>query len=216
MPDEAANRSARKTDSETGAGGRGGEHSPLQARAAFVQNWSWQSVIGFNQGACERGKAKHGHNSETHEKVRREWEKARGEELTLLETLDFLFRCHRSAPFLFFNGNTFAEIGRRLVDVLFADLPRGRRREVASLAAHYIAGVLDRDAMIAGVEALAQAADFQPGDRVRTLKGALRGVVKAILPDGRVSWLPDGNETELLTLPESLLKEKKQKNPRRP
>ena len=26
------------------------------------------------------------------------------------KTLNFLFRCHRSAPFLFFNGNTFAEI----------------------------------------------------------------------------------------------------------
>jgi len=209
MADEAANRSARKTDSGTGSGGRGGEHSPLQARAAFIQNWNWQSVVSFNQGACERGKAKHGNNSETHEKVRRQWEEAHGQSLTLLETLDFLFRCHRSAPFLFFNGNTFAEIGRRLIDVLFADLPRGRRREAASLAAHYIAGVLDRDAMIAGIEALAESADFQPGDRVRTLKRSLRGVVKEVLPDGRLSWLPDGKETELMALPESLLKERK-------
>jgi hypothetical protein len=207
MPDEAANRSARKADSGPRTGGCSREHSPLQARAAFIQNWGWQSIVGFNQGACERGKAKHGYNSETHEKVRREWEEARGQELTLLETLDFLFRCHRSAPFLFFNGNTFAEIGRRLVDVLFADLPRSRRREAASLAAHYIAGVLDREAMICGVEGLAQAADFQTGDRVRTLKGSLCGVVKEILSDGRVAWLPDGNETELVALPESLLRE---------
>lgn len=209
MADEAENRSARKTDPRAGAGGRGGEHSSLQARAAFIQNWSWQSVIGFNQGACERGKAKHGHNSETHEKVRGEWEETRRQTLTLLDTLDFLFRCHRSAPFLFFNGNTFAEIGRRLIDVLFADLSRGRRREAASLAAHYVAGVLDRDAMIMGLDALVEAADYKPGDRVRTLKGALRGVVKKILPDGRVVWLPDGNETELMALPESLLKEQK-------
>jgi hypothetical protein len=33
--------------------------------------------------------------------------------------------------------------------------------------------------------------------------------VKETLADGRVSWLPDGNETELMALPESLLKEKK-------
>jgi hypothetical protein len=209
MPDEAANRSARKTDSRTGSGGRGGEHSPLQTRAAFIQNWSWQSVVGFNQGACERGKAKHGHNSETHEKVRVEWEETRRKTLTLLETLDFLFRCHRSAPFLFFNGNTFAEIGRRLVDVLFADLAGGRRREAASLAAHYIAGVLHRETMIAGLDALAQASDFKAGDRVRTFKGSLRGVVKKVLPDGRVAWLPDGSKTELIALPESLLKEPK-------
>jgi hypothetical protein len=209
MPDEAANRSARKTDSGTRAGGRGGEHSPLQARAAFIQNWSWQSIVGFNQGACERGKAKHGDNSETHEKVRVEWEEARQKSLTLLETLDFLYHCHRSAPFLFFNGNTFAEIGRRLIDVLFADLARGRRREAASLAAHYIAGVLDRDAMISGVEALAQGAEFQPGDRVQTFKGSLHGVICKVLADGRVAWRPDGQSAELIALPESLLKEKR-------
>ena len=63
--------------------------------------------------------------------------------------------------------------------------------------------------LVAGVEVLAEAADFRPGDRVRTLKGSLLGVVKKILPDGRVAWLPDGNETELMALPESLLKEKK-------
>jgi hypothetical protein len=61
--------------------------------------------------------------------------------------------------------------------------------------------------MVSGLDALAQAADYQPGDRVRTLKGSLRGVVRQILPDGRVVWLPDGNETELMALPESLLKE---------
>jgi len=208
MADEAANRFARKADSRVGPGGRGGEQSPLQARAAFIQNWSWESVIGFNQGACQRGKAQHGHNSETHEKVRLEWEEIRRRTLTLLETRDFLFRCHRSAPFLFFNGNTFAEIGRRLIDVLFADLARGRRREAASLAAHYIAGVLDREAMVLGIEALAESAELRPGDRVRTLKGSLRGVVKRILPDGRVAWWPDKHETELMALPESLLKER--------
>jgi hypothetical protein len=62
--------------------------------------------------------------------------------------------------------------------------------------------------MIAGVEALSQSADFQRGDRVRTWKGSLRGVVKEVLPDGRLSWLPDGNETALMALPESLLKDR--------
>jgi hypothetical protein len=69
--------------------------------------------------------------------------------------------------------------------------------------------VLDREPLVDGVCALADSAEFQPGDRVRTLKGSLRGVVKEILPDGRVSWLPDGNETRLMALPESLLREKK-------
>lgn len=209
MPDEAANRPAQKAHSGDGVGGRGDEYSPLQARAAFIQNWSWDAVVGFNRGACERGRAQHGHNSETHEKVRREWEETRQKRLTLLETLDFLFHCHRGAPFLFFNGNTFAEIARRFIDVLLADLPLARRREAASLAAHYVAGVLDSESVAGGIESLCEAAEFKPGDRVRTLKGSLRGVVRRILPDGRVAWLPEGNKAELIALPEILLREKK-------
>lgn len=209
MSDEAARRSAKKADSRDAQGERDAEHSPLQTRAAFIHNWDWQSIIGLNRAACERGRAQHGHNQEAHEKVRREWEKARDQEMTLLETLDFLRHCHRSAPFLFFNGNTFAEIARRLVDVLFADLARGRRREADSLAAHYVAGVLDRESMVSGIDSLIEAADFKPGDRVKTLKGSLRGVILKTLPDGRVAWRPDGQDTELRALPESLLRLKK-------
>ena len=210
MADEAANRSGDARHSQDGGGGGTGEPASLQGRAALLQNWDWQSIIRLNERLCGGGRAQHGKNSETHASCESEWRESRTQERTFLETLDWLRSFHHKAPFLFFNGNTFAEIGRTLTDALFAEFPRGRRREAASLAAHYIAGVLDREAMIAGVEALAQAADFQPGDRVRTLKGSLCGVVKEILPDGRVSWLPDGNETELVALPESLLKEKSQ------
>ena len=54
---------------------------------------------------------------------------------------------HRAAPFLFFNGNTFAELGRQLSTALFADLSPVLLREVSSATAHYIAGVLDRQSL---------------------------------------------------------------------
>jgi hypothetical protein len=60
--------------------------------------------------------------------------------------------------------------------------------------------------MIAGVEALAASADFQAGDRVKTLKGSLRGTILKVLEDGRVIWQPDGQTSELTALPESFLK----------
>jgi hypothetical protein len=207
MRNETPLGSPEEADAGIGGGRSGDEHSPLQARAAFIQNWGWESIVSFNRGACERGRAQHGNNSETHEKVRQRWEETQRQELTLLETLEFLFQCHRGAPFLFFNGNTFAEIARRLVDVLFADLPRSRRREAASLAAHYVAGVLDRDSMCSAILDLCEATEFKPGDRVCTLKGSARGVVRKILPDGRIEWRPDGVSTELIALPESLLRE---------
>src|SRR5262249_14059058 len=132
-----------------------------------------------------------------------------GKERTLLETLDWLRSFHRKAPFLFFNGNTFAEIARTLTDALFAEFPRGRRREAASLAAHYVAGVIDREPVVSGLVCLAESGEFKPGDRVKTLKGSLLGTVRKILKDGRVTWQPDASETELTALPESLLRLKK-------
>ncbi|MEI7912374.1 MAG: hypothetical protein WCK77_22305 [Verrucomicrobiota bacterium] len=67
--------------------------------------------------------------------------------MTLAEALALLRRMHRCAPFLFFNGDTFAELGHQLSSALFADLAPCLLREVASATAHYIAGVLDEDAL---------------------------------------------------------------------
>jgi hypothetical protein len=66
---------------------------------------------------------------------------------------------------------------RPFSDYLFAELPHGRRREV--------------------LEALCEAASFQPGDRVKTLRGSSRGIIIRLLADGRVVWRPDGTGSEL-------------------
>ncbi len=64
--------------------------------------------------------------------------------------------------------------------------------------------MLDEDLMISAVESLSQAADWKPGDRVKTLRGTTRGVILKLLEDGRIVWRPDGSRTELTALPESL------------
>src|ERR1017187_440711 len=168
MSDETEIGPAGATDLPGHNGGSAGEQSPSQARAAFLKNRSWELVIGLNRGACARGGAQHGFNRETQETCRREWEATQPQVLSLDETLAFLRQCHRRAPFLFFNGNTFADIGRQIAAALFADLQHGRRREVVSVVAHYIAGVLDREIMVEIVESLCQSASFQPDDRVQT------------------------------------------------
>ena len=92
-------------------------------------------------------------------------------------------------------------------DVIFADIPSVRRREVTSAIAHYISGVLDRDSMVEIVESLWQKAELKPGDRVKTMRGSLHGVVVKRLQDGRVVWRPDQSTSELVALPESLVAE---------
>jgi len=208
MSDEAANRFAGTPDRGGHSTGSRREPAPLQSRAKFLQNWDWVSVTQINGGLCERGRAQRGVNSETHAAVAQEWEKRRAQELSLLETFEFLRSCHKRAPFLFFNGNTFAEIGRALTNALLRDLPFHRRKEAASAAAHFITGVLDHDSMMRTIHELCEAADLKPGDSVKTLRGSMSGTILRVLPDGRVVWRPDSG-AELTGLPESLICEQK-------
>ena len=160
-----------------------GEQSPPRARAALLKNRNWELVVSLNRAACERGRAQHGANPQVGDSCSRSWEQKRLSEISLIETLDFLRTLHKSAPFLFFNGNTFADIDRRTWDVVFADLQATRRRELASAVAHYIAGA---------------------GDRVQTMRGSTSGTVVRVLDDGRVVWKPDGSTIEFTGLSESL------------
>jgi hypothetical protein len=212
MSDETAIGPAGAPDGKRHPPGGGSVGSPLQTRAQFLKNWEWHAVVSINQGACQRGRAQHGANSETGAACAAEWEILRFQTLTLTETFDHLRAYHRRAPFLFFNGNTFATIGRELSFALFSDLVAGRKREVGSAVAHYIAGVLDREVMVEIVESLCQAAEFKPGDRVKTLRGSLRGKIVRILNNGQIVWQPDGTKSELTALPESLCADTKRKS----
>jgi hypothetical protein len=204
MSNEAPDGPAEAPHREGHSRGGGGEPAPLQSRANFLENWNWASVTEINRGLCARGGAQPGIGRETHEAVAREWEEVGSQELTLGETLDFLKSCHRRAPFLFFNGNTFAEIGRALANALFHDLPLVRRKEVASAVAHFITGVLDQNSMAAMIASCTRAMRLSPGDRVRTLRGTLHGVIVRVLDDGRVGWRADGGTSEMIALPETL------------
>ncbi len=207
MPDETPHRSAETPDDGGHSGGGGGESTPLQSRAYFLENRDWASVTAINRGLCARGGAQHGACAETHGALAGEWEEIRRRELTLGDTLDLLKSCHRRAPFLFFNGNTFAEIGRVLIGALFQDLPTTRRKELASAVAHYITGVLDRELMASAFVEIARVAEMTAGVRVKTLRGSLRGVITRVLDDGRVAVRADGSAGEMISLPENLLPE---------
>jgi hypothetical protein len=211
MSDETAIGLAGTVDNGGRSQGSRGQPAPLQSRAKFLENWNWLSVTQINNGLCERGRAQQGINKETHSAVAEEWEKRRTSEVTLLETFQFLKSCHRRAPFLFFNGNTFAEIGRALANALFSDLSFHRRKETSSSVAHFITGVLDENMMVEAIDTLSATADWKPGDRVKSLRGSLHGKILRVLKDGKIVWQPDGTKSELTALPESLCADKKRK-----
>src|SRR5271157_5819936 len=85
--------------------------------------------VGSLSSASTEERAQHGFNRETQETCRRDWEEKPPQTLSIDEAVKFLRQCHRRAPFLFFHGNTFADIGRQISAAVFADLPPARSHE---------------------------------------------------------------------------------------
>jgi hypothetical protein len=102
-------------------------------------------VVAINAGLCKEKHALHQPTSDGYEPARKLWEESRARELTLRETLDICRRCHKLAPFCFYNGNTFAAIGRTLIQALLLKMPPVKAHSFRSVVGHYIAGTIGSD-----------------------------------------------------------------------
>ena len=73
-----------------------------------------------------------------------------------------------------------------------------------SAVGHDIAGGLDREPMAEIIERLWASAEFQPDDRVKTMRGSLPGRMLRLLEDGWFVWQPHDSTAELVAMPGSL------------
>ena len=118
----------------------------------WLKDWPWETVVAINAGLCQEKNALHQPASGGYQTAEKLWHESRRQELTLRETLDICRRCHQLALFCFYNGNTFAAIGRTLVQDLLRKLPPLKAHGFRSVVGHYIAGT-------AGAEELGKALD---------------------------------------------------------
>lgn len=106
----------------------------------WLEEFDWEFVTEVNEGLCRQKNALHKPTSDGHEATRKLWEESRAKKLKLTEALDICRRCHRLAPFCFYNGNTFAAIARDLIAELSEQLPADQMHILRSLAGHIVAG----------------------------------------------------------------------------
>lgn len=108
-----------------------------------VKTWlaevPWDLVIFQNASLCQAKNALHKPTSEGYEVTKALWESTHQQPMTLMEVVDLCRRCHRMAPFCFYNGNTFAAIARSMVEQL--GLSGSEAAALRSLAGHIVAGV---------------------------------------------------------------------------
>jgi hypothetical protein len=106
---------------------------------AWLAPFTWEMVTAQNAVLCQAKNALHKPTSDGHDATKRLWETRHREPMPLAEAVELCRRCHRLAPFCFYNGNTFASIIAVVIKKL--ELPAERAFVVRSLAGHIVAGV---------------------------------------------------------------------------
>jgi hypothetical protein len=121
----------------------------------WLAEWPWETVVTVNAGLCKEKNALHKPTSEGYESARKLWEESRSVELSLRRTLEICRRCHKLSPFCFYNGNTFAAIGRIIVQEVLRKKSPVKAQAVRSVVGHYIAGTAgdeELDQALAGLD----------------------------------------------------------------
>jgi hypothetical protein len=108
-------------------------------RRAWLEAFTWEFVTEQNAVLCRAKNALHKRTSDGHDKARDLWLATHTQLLSLDEVVTLCRRCHRLAPFCFFNGNTFVAVARAVVTRLALDAEH--EFVIRSLAGHIVAGV---------------------------------------------------------------------------
>lgn len=109
----------------------------------WLAEYSWNFVTAQNALLCATKNALHKPTSDGHDVTKEFWESQHGKTMGLDEAVELCRRCHRLAPFCFYNGNTFTAIIRDVVGNLNLEPHQGLI--VRSLAGHIVAGVASEE-----------------------------------------------------------------------
>lgn len=101
-------------------------------------------MLAVNKALCQAQKIEPLHNAKGCEPARRLWEQAAGKSMSLVEAIDVCRDCHGLGPFTFNNGNTFAAIGRTMMDEQLKAAPPVEAQILRTTICHYIAGQVGR------------------------------------------------------------------------
>lgn len=122
--------------------------------AKWLDPISWEDVTLLNARLCEAKGALHKPTSDGHDSAKDLWEASRRREMSLEEAILICHRCHRLAPFCFFNGNTFVAIARGIITPVLERLASKdalRAAAFRSVVGHYVAGTEGLDQLRAAL-----------------------------------------------------------------
>jgi hypothetical protein len=104
----------------------------------------WESVVTLNKALCQAQQMEPLTKAESLQAARQLWEKSISKVMTLKEAIEVCHRCQELGPFTFNNGNTFAALGRTLVEDFLRPMPPLEAQIIRTTICHYITGLVGR------------------------------------------------------------------------
>jgi hypothetical protein len=108
----------------------------------FLAGTPWSAVEDLNSFVCQKGGYQFGHTSDGYEPARELWSNSYAVEMTVMEAAELCRKCHRLAPFLFLNGNTFANVAKVALESALRALPATEVAIYRTAIGHYVAGTI--------------------------------------------------------------------------
>ncbi len=99
----------------------------------------WSNVVALNRSLCQAKEVPH-EAGPHYQQAEQLWQQSLPKRLPLRDALEICRQCFQLAPFAFHNGNTFATIGKTLVDEVLKPFPGLEAHIVKNTIGHYIAG----------------------------------------------------------------------------
>jgi hypothetical protein len=117
-------------------------------KRAWLEAVPWQKVTSVNAAFCQSQNTPHQLKPDAAEPAQQLWERAASQEMSLNEALECCKHCRELGPFVFNNGNTFASVGKMLMEGLVSALEPVEAQIVRTTVAHYIAGQIDKKELV--------------------------------------------------------------------
>ena len=119
----------------------------MDTQKLWLDSFPWEQVRTINQSLCHNQNTAFEING-SYNAARDLWQQAATKPSSLHDVLDLCRRCFEMAPFTFNNGNTFATIGKTLVDDWIKTLPAVEGQILRNTVGHYVAGLIGKKELI--------------------------------------------------------------------
>jgi hypothetical protein len=116
----------------------------MDLRQQWLNAVPWDSVLTVNKALCQAQKHEPLTNAKGMDAAQRLWEEAAARTLSLEQVLDVCRQCYEKGPFAINNGNTFAAVGRTVIEDWLKAFSPVEAQIVRTTVGHYIVGLIGR------------------------------------------------------------------------